>query len=48
MLGGPSRSRNSSQNAPNVRNVVKTCENSSVESGSTIVPRPSAIAAAAP
>ena len=47
-LGGPSRSRSINQKAAKLRNVVKTCENSICENGSTIVPRPSTIAVAAP
>ncbi len=46
--GGPSRSRSSSVNAAKPRNAVKMCENSSVESASAIVPRPSVTAVAAP
>ena len=47
-LGGPSRSRSISAKAPKPRNAVKTCEKSSVESGSSIVPRPTATAAKTP
>ena len=47
-LAGPSRSRSISANAPKPRKAVKTWENSSVDSGSTIVPSPSVTATAAP